>query len=125
LKVDLDRLELHDEIRRPAQEAFRFAKLSPALSISSARSTLVALVKRMGTQNSNPRGALAPNYLEQATKHLEAAGKISEVTAHEMHTIRILRNAVEFRHRKVTNYDAKGLCVPSLGHSEDGLSGDN
>jgi hypothetical protein len=31
-----------------------------------------------------------------------------EETAHEMHTIRILRNAVEFRHR--TSYDAKACA---------------
>jgi len=110
LKADLDSLEIREEIRRPAQEAFRFADLSPQLSISSARSALVALTKTLGVRNSNPRGALAPNHLEQGTKELEACGKISEVTAHEMDTIRILRNAVEYRHRKVTSYDAKACA---------------
>ena len=110
LKTGLDSLELDEDVRRPAQKAFRFAELSPEASIQFARTALLAVVRKIGAHDSNPRGAIAPNYLDQGIKDLEGLGKLSEVTAHEMHTIQKIRNAVEHRHRKVTSHDARACA---------------
>lgn len=110
LKTGLDSLELDQEVQRLAQEVFRFADLSAQASIDFACTAVLAVSKKMGVRDSNPRGAIAPNYLEQAIDDLERGGKISEVTAHEMHTIRRIRNAVRQRRRTVTSHDARACA---------------
>jgi Domain of unknown function (DUF4145) len=100
LKNGLGGLEVDQEIRKPAEEALRFADLSPEASIRSARAALIAVVKKMGARD-------APNFLDQAIRDLEDGGQISEITAHEMRTIQKIRNAVEYRNRKVTTHDAR------------------
>ena len=96
----LDGLDVEEEIRKPAEEALRFADLSPEASIRSARAALIAIVKKMGARD-------APNFLDQAIRDLEDGGKISEITALQMRTLQKIRNAVEYRSRKVTAHDAR------------------
>jgi hypothetical protein len=110
LKAGLDSHELDPGVRRSAQEAFRLADLSPAASIQSARTALLGVVRKLGAISSNPRGAIAANYLDQGIKHLEQSKAISEVTANEMHTIQRIRNALEHRSAKVTSHDARACA---------------
>lgn len=110
LKRELDTLELDDGVRKAAEEAFQFADLSPAASIESARSTLIALSQRLGRWATNERGALRHNYLEQAIRDLEAAETVSRLTAAEMHAIRAIRNTLIGRRVRVTSHDAKACA---------------
>jgi len=111
LKTGLDSLELSPEIRTPALEAFRLADFSPEASIQFARTALLAAIRKMrGGDVRDPRGAVGPNYLDEAIRRLQDDRKISEVTAHEMHTIQRLRNAVEHRRQNVTSHDARACA---------------
>jgi hypothetical protein len=102
LKICLANPDLDEAIRKPAQEAVRLTELSPEASIQFARTALLALIKQVGVRDSDRR-----DYLERAIRKMQDDGKISEVTAHEMHTIQRIRNAVEFKQGKVTSHDAR------------------
>jgi hypothetical protein len=71
LKKGLEGLEVDQEIRRPIEEALRFADLSPEASIGSARAALIAIVKKTETRD-------VPNFLDQAIRDHEDGGQISE-----------------------------------------------
>jgi hypothetical protein len=88
LKAGLSSLEVDHELRIPTLEAFRLADLSPEASVQFARTALLAVVRKMrGGDARDPRGALGPNYLEETIRRLQDDRRISEIAAHEMHTI--------------------------------------
>jgi hypothetical protein len=103
----LGSLELDQEVRRPAEEAFRLVEMSPEASIRAARATLVAVVRKMGARDD------VPNFLDQAIRDLENGRKVSEATANEMRTIQRIRNAVEYRNATVTSDNAR-TCAFAL-----------
>lgn len=96
-------LKIGEEVRKRAQEALDFVRLSPEASIRAARAALIATVREMG----------APGTLDQAIRGLEDGNKISQITAIQMRTIQKIRNKVEYESARVSSDDAQ-TCAAAL-----------